>query len=78
MATVISRHTSALGLPGLPVALGGVELQPGANQVDDKAWAGMQDNTCVQAWLASGLLEAVLPPAAPADVTEEASKKRGR
>ena len=64
MVLVKNKHTASLGMPGVAVALGGVELQPGDNQVDDKVWAAAKDNDCVKAWLSAGLL--VVPSPEPA------------
>lgn len=66
MATIVSRHGAALGLPGPAAVLGGVELAPGSNQVDDAAWLAAKDNDAVKAWLSCGLILEETPPPAPA------------
>lgn len=65
MPLVQNKHTASLGLPGVAVALGGIELQPGDNQVDDKVWAAAKDNDCVKVWLSAGLI--IVPEVAPID-----------
>lgn len=56
MARVHNKHSAPLGLPGPSVALGGVELAPGANDIDDGVWAEAAKAAQVQAWLKSELI----------------------
>jgi hypothetical protein len=48
---VRNNHSAPLGLPGQSVALGGVELQPGDNDIDAAVWAEAAKAAQVQAWI---------------------------
>lgn len=65
MAKVVNKHTAPLGLPGPAMGLGGVELQPGENDVPDALWAVASENPTVKHWLAIDLVVDMKPaPAA--------------
>lgn len=66
MAKVYSKHTAPLGLPGPAVVLGGVELQPGDNEVADAAWEAAAENPTVKQWLSTGLVVDMTPAKASA------------